>query len=838
MTSISSPQIGCRKAGGFKLPLVRIGMAIVLGFAAVAGFAQTTTQYAINVTAPLGGVILPGSRISATTGQPVRYLWYGEAGATTGLCRIDPDIDTPGLHTLNTATCVTTLNGIGFAPGPAAFDSVTNNVYVTDIQKNSQGVFKLSYDPNGDGGNGLVAQNGLELAGIPSGKVTAVGCPVPNGAVTPNSLALGPDGNVYFSFKRGAGGAIQRYNNPSTPDNSNCANTLQTIATTPDGKVANGLAFLGHDLYGADGNGAFIIGNADLCLTPASPTCTATPTLALVGAPAAIASDQSYPSTSGSNIYFGAVNAVFKVTILGPGTQPVITPGFGGNLFRTLGALAVDARNSSNEVVYVGDDPSAVGTINAGRWFRVGQALAPPAAPAAPVNVRATAGDAQATVTWSAAQDGQIVSSFLVHASFTSDGSVVPDITINPDAAGNLASTTTFLGLTNGVSYQFEVQASNAQGSSPFSAPSNTVTPQARTAPGAPLNVAAAAGDTSALVSWAAPADGGSPITSYTVTTLIGGLPAGIVVSVPAPATSVVVNGLTNGSSYTFTVHATNAIGDGPESAFSNAVIPANGALPPDMAVTVAGPASADPNTQATYLITVTNNGPSFAGQVTVTNVFGGAGASLVSVTPATGSCQTVGTVTCSVGSLSAGASTTISVVLHLASAGVTDQASVQAQDADGFPFVDPIQGNNTASATTIVNLPPPPPTTTTDVQVTGSASNGGPAVNTPITYTWQVRNAQNQPANAVVFTDALPASFRFNSVTTTQGTCTGPAIGSLGGTVTCNLSVLASGQAMIVTLNVTPTQTGTIANTGSATFSGTDTNQANNQFTVTVKPK
>src|ERR1700742_1274109 len=84
MTSISSPQIGCRKAGGFTLPLVRIGIAIALGFAAVAGFAQTTTQYAINVTAPLGGVILPGSRINATTGQPVRYLWYGEAGATTG----------------------------------------------------------------------------------------------------------------------------------------------------------------------------------------------------------------------------------------------------------------------------------------------------------------------------------------------------------------------------------------------------------------------------------------------------------------------------------------------------------------------------------------------------------------------------------------------------------------------------------------------------------------------------------------------------------------------------------------------------------------------------------
>src|SRR5262245_8956579 len=78
-------------------------LALVLGLATMA-VAQTTQQFANanTVTGPTGGIILPGTRINPNTGQPVRYLWYGDAGAVvSGLCRFDPDIDTPGLHTLN-----------------------------------------------------------------------------------------------------------------------------------------------------------------------------------------------------------------------------------------------------------------------------------------------------------------------------------------------------------------------------------------------------------------------------------------------------------------------------------------------------------------------------------------------------------------------------------------------------------------------------------------------------------------------------------------------------------------------------------------------------------------
>ena len=101
------------------------------------------------------------------------------------------------------------------------------------------------------------------------------------------------------------------------------------------------------------------------------------------------------------------------------------------------------------------------------------------------------------------------------------------------------------------------------------------VAPAPPTTPGAPTGVTAGPANGSATVSWSAPADGGSPITAYTVTPYLGGVaqPATTVTGNP-PATATTVPGLTNGNSYTFTVRAGNALGTGPESAPSNAVTP------------------------------------------------------------------------------------------------------------------------------------------------------------------------------------------------------------------------------------------------------------------------
>lgn len=99
----------------------------------------------------------------------------------------------------------------------------------------------------------------------------------------------------------------------------------------------------------------------------------------------------------------------------------------------------------------------------------------------------------------------------------------------------------------------------------------------APTVPAAPAAVTATPGPASATVAWTAPASGGAAITSYTVTPHVNGtaLTPTTVTGNP-PATSAVISGLSNGTSYTFTVTATNSVGTGPASAASNAVVPSN----------------------------------------------------------------------------------------------------------------------------------------------------------------------------------------------------------------------------------------------------------------------
>ena len=103
--------------------------------------------------------------------------------------------------------------------------------------------------------------------------------------------------------------------------------------------------------------------------------------------------------------------------------------------------------------------------------------------------------------------------------------------------------------------------------------------------PGAPADVVAAPGTDESSVSWTAPPDGGSPITGYTVESLPGAHTA-VVGSQTLNAT---VTGLTNGTAYTFTVTAENAVGQGDPSPPSQAVTPQGPPGPPTGVVAVPG---------------------------------------------------------------------------------------------------------------------------------------------------------------------------------------------------------------------------------------------------------
>ncbi|AGL14729.1 fibronectin type III domain-containing protein [Actinoplanes sp. N902-109] len=179
------------------------------------------------------------------------------------------------------------------------------------------------------------------------------------------------------------------------------------------------------------------------------------------------------------------------------------------------------------------------------------------AAPGAPTAVSATPGDSEATVSFTApdSDNGSPITSYTVTASPGGGTKTCP------------GSPCVVTGLSNGTSYTFTVHATNANGDSVESSASDAVTPAVQ--PGAPGDVEAVAGDAKASVSFAAPGStGGSPITSYTVTASPGGS------TKTCPGSPCVVTGLSNGTSYTFTVHATNAIGDSVESAASAAVTP------------------------------------------------------------------------------------------------------------------------------------------------------------------------------------------------------------------------------------------------------------------------
>ena len=228
------------------------------------------------------------------------------------------------------------------------------------------------------------------------------------------------------------------------------------------------------------------------------------------------------------------------------------------------------ASSSGNGVyMYSGQNDFPNNSFNAANYW-VDVMFLPTSTPGAPSNVTATAGLASTTVSWTAPTTGGAPTSYIVTPYIGSAAQTPTTINGTPPA-----TTATVKGLTPGTSYTFTVKGANVNGNGPESAHSNAVTPQGASAPTAPTNVSVVPAGGEAEVDWSAPNDdGGSAITAYTVTPSTGGN-AGTPVPVGASATSATVTGLTNGTSYTFKVTATNAIGS-TDSPATSAVTPNN----------------------------------------------------------------------------------------------------------------------------------------------------------------------------------------------------------------------------------------------------------------------
>jgi hypothetical protein len=231
-------------------------------------------------------------------------------------------------------------------------------------------------------------------------------------------------------------------------------------------------------------------------------------------------------------------------------------------------------------------------------------------APGAPTIGAATGANASATVRWTAptSNGGSAITGYQVDVLV---GGVVNGAV---RTAGAAATSLVVTGLTNGTSYTFRVRAVNAVGASGNSAASNAVTPAA-TVPGAPVVGTATGGNVSATVRWTAPAsNGGSAITGYRVDVLVGGVVNGAVRTATAAARSLVVTGLTNGTTYTFRVRAVNAVGASANSAQSNAVRAATVPGAPVIGTAVAGAAGGTITATANWVAPASTGGSPITG--------------------------------------------------------------------------------------------------------------------------------------------------------------------------------------------------------------------------------
>jgi Fibronectin type III domain len=380
------------------------------------------------------------------------------------------------------------------------------------------------------GENGIIGNIGGGAGGSPGGNGSNTG-----GSGTGSSYAAGGGGGGYPGGNGGTGDTSSGGGGGEGADYFDPATTSNTSSSAGSGSL-NGVVVLVAEPFGVPG-------------APTGTTATAGVNQASVSwEPPALDGDTpvtsytvtSKPASAGSPLVTTSTSAV--LTNLTPGTPYTFT---------------VKATNLA------GTGPASAPS----------SPVVPYRVPAAPVISSATAGNGAATVSFTPATADTRLGNPITGYTVTARPGV--NVTTGPGITQNgTGSPITVTGLTNGQLYTVTVDASNAAGTGPQSK-GFVVEPD--TLPGAPVTVTAAnatqPGDTTgtATVSWQPPAsNGGSPIISYTAVSS----PGGITAVTNSGQSSVPVTGLTIGTSYTFTVYATNAVGSGPSSAASNAVTP------------------------------------------------------------------------------------------------------------------------------------------------------------------------------------------------------------------------------------------------------------------------
>ncbi|MCW2952198.1 MAG: conserved repeat domain protein [Conexibacter sp.] len=251
---------------------------------------------------------------------------------------------------------------------------------------------------------------------------------------------------------------------------------------------------------------------------------------------------------------------------------------------------------------------------------------------------------------------------------------------------------------------------------------------------------------------------------------------------------------------------------------------------------------------QVLYTLVISNNGPSDATGVTVSDP-GASGLTLQSATPSQGSCSVAGgRVSCRIGTLADGGAAQVLVAARVAADATGAIANAATVTGDQH---DPTPGNNRATSRVTPTPPatpstPPTPTPLTpaaplptprpaaDLVITKTTRTKVVTVGVRLAYTIVVRNNGPDAAPAVSVTDTFGLPSTIVSVKTTAGTC------AKGSPLRCSLGTIAPHAKVTITVVAYPRTAGRLRNAVSATSPVFDANPRSNIAGVSrtaVKP-
>nr|WP_256613131.1 putative Ig domain-containing protein [Shewanella baltica] len=614
-TAPDAPTIGAATAG--------IGQASVAfsapannGGAAITGYTVTSTPDGISAGGN-GFTTSPITVTGLTNGTAYTFTvtatnTIGTSSASGASNSVIPKVNqtitfaNPGAQNFGTSPTLTATSDssliVSFSSSTPAVCTITSSGTLTFL---STGSCTIDTDQSG---------NASTNAASTVSQTFMVNAVVPSAPTIGTATAGNAQASVSFTASASNGGAaVTSYtvtSNPSGFTGTGVGSPISVIGLT------NGVAYT-FTVTATNSTGTGAASAASNSVTPASPQ---TITFANPGAQN-FGTSPTLTATSDSGL-----TPTFTSSTTG-----VCTISSGGLLnFVSVGTCTINADQAG--------DSGYLAATTVSRSFSISAVV-----PGAPTAASATAGDTQASVTFS--------------APIFTGGAAITGYTATSNPGGftgaSASSPLTVTGLTNGVAYTFTVTATNSVGTGAASTATSSTTPKAiqtitfadpgaqsfgtaptfiasassgltvtftssttgvctitaggaltfgstgtctidanqagdgsylaaaqvsrsftvnAVVPGVPTIGAASAADSQASVSFTAPIfNGGSSITGYTVTSSPGGFHAS------GAASPITVTGLANGSPYTFSVVATNAIGSSSASVASNSVTP-NGA--------------------------------------------------------------------------------------------------------------------------------------------------------------------------------------------------------------------------------------------------------------------